>query len=284
MAYIKYKYLLTDKIRQHKIKMMIANLLNIFKLTDKEKIVFMKVLGLGSQPASALARLLEQPRNTVRDILDRLTKLGLLVRTKKANTQYYSVETPQNIERFLEMRKKKTSDIFNQQIDLIKCFGEELQPHKYHLSRPKVTFYEGEDGLRRVYEDTLTSQETIRAYASLYEMYETLPDYFPEYFRRRAKKRIKIRAIFPHCRYALERQKHDKEEFRESRLVPQSKFHFTPEINIYDNKFIIISWKEKLAIMIESQEIADAMKMTFELAWITAGSFTQPAAPAKPHH
>lgn len=260
---------------------MITNLLKIFKLTNKETMVFMKVLGLGNQPASALARLLEQPRNTVRDILDRLTKIGLLTRTKKANTQYYSVETPQNIERFLEMRKKKTTNQFDQQIDFIKRFSEELQPNKYHQSRPKVTFYEGEDGLRRVYEDTLTSQETIRAYASLHEMYETLPGYFPEYFRCRAKKRIKIRVIFPYCRYALERRKHDKEELRESRLVPQSKFHFTPEINMYDNKFIIISWKEKLAIIIESQEIADAMKMAFELAWIAAGSFSLPAKPRR---
>lgn len=259
---------------------MIDNLLNIFKLNDKEKRVFKKVLEIGGQPASALSRLLEQPRNTVRDILDKLTKIGLLARTKKANTQYYSAETPQNIERFLEMRKKKTTGQLDQQIDFIKRFGEELQPHKYHQSRPKVTFYEGEDGLRRVYEDTLTSQETIRAYASLHEMYETLSNYFPEYFKRRAKKKIKIRAIFPYSKEALERCRYDKEELRESRLVSRFKFHFTPEINIYDNKFIIISWREKLAIMIESQEIADAMKAAFELAWITAGS---PFQPAKQH-
>ena len=49
--------------------------------------------------------------------------------------------------------------------------------------------------MRRVYEDTLTSQETIRAYASLHEMYETLSNYFPEYFKRRAKENKNSRNI-----------------------------------------------------------------------------------------
>ena len=53
---------------------MIDNLLNIFKLNDKEKRVFKKVLEIGGQPASALSRLLEQPRNTVRDIWTNLQK------------------------------------------------------------------------------------------------------------------------------------------------------------------------------------------------------------------
>ena len=42
------------------------------------------------------------------------------------------------------------------------------------------------------------------------------------------------------------------------------------EINIYDNKVMIASWREQLGIIIESAEIADVMKKTFELAWAEA--------------
>jgi sugar-specific transcriptional regulator TrmB len=254
---------------------MITNLLKIFDLNEKEKEVFTKLLEFGGQPASEIARLLELPRNTTRDILDRLVKKGLLTRTKKGNTQYYSIETSKNIIKFLEIKRKKDIDTLDQQIEFVEKFSDELQPHKYHRTRPKVTFYEGVDGLKRVYEDSLTSSETIRAYASLHEMYETLPGYFPEYFKRRAKKKIKIRAIFPDGEKARERKALDEKELRESALVPSNAFHFTPEINIYDNKFIIVSWKEKLAIMIESQEIADAMKMAFELSWLQAERFDE---------
>lgn len=260
---------------------MITNLLKIFDLNEKERNVFMQVLQLGGQPASQIARLMEIPRNTARDILDKLAKKGLLSCSRQGNTHYYSVESVPNMLRFLEIQKKRTLSHMDQQIEFVTQYKDALQPNKYHRSRPKVTFYEGQDGLRRVYEDTLTSSETIRAYASLQDMYEGLPNYFPEYFKRRAKRKIHIRAIFPDCKEAYERQLADEKEYRTSLIVPKD-FHFTPEMNIYDNKFIIVSWKEKLAIMIESQEIADAMKAVFELAWLQAQAFNLRSASKRP--
>ena len=62
----------------------------------------------------------------------------------------------------------------------------------------------------------------------------------------------------------------DKYELRESALVPKDKYSFSPEIDIYDNKVMIASWKDKMGIIIESQEIADAMKKVYELAWAEA--------------
>ena len=60
---------------------------------------------------------------------------------------------------------------------------------------------------------------------------------------------------------------------RESLTVPRDKFYFTTETNIYNNKVLIMSWKEKFAILVESQEIADAQKKVFELAWLGARQF-----------
>ncbi len=137
-------------------------------------------------------------------------------------------------------------------------------------NRPKVMFYEGREGMEKVYEDTLTSSEPIRAYASIGDMYSGLPGYFPEYYKRRAGKGIAIRAIVPDTEGGLERKKFDKNEMREIALVPKDVFTFSPEINIYDKKVMIASWKEKLGIIIESHEIADAMKKVFELAWAEA--------------
>ena len=89
-------------------------------------------------------------------------------------------------------------------------------------------------------------------------------------FKRRAGKGIAIRAIIPDTEAGLERKSFDKEEMRETALVPKNAFLFSPEINIYDNKVMIASWREKLGIIIESNEIADAMKKIFELAWVEA--------------
>jgi hypothetical protein len=59
-------------------------------------------------------------------------------------------------------------------------------------NRPRIKFYEGTEGLKYVYEDTLTSTESIRAYATVDDMHKALPNYFPEYYKRRANKNISI--------------------------------------------------------------------------------------------
>ncbi len=133
-----------------------------------------------------------------------------------------------------------------------------------------MKFYEGTEGLRDVYEDTLTSSEPILAYASIDDMHKALPNYFPEYYKRRAQKGISIKGIVPMTEKALERSNFNTSEKREIAFVPPDKYYFSPEINIYDNKVMIASWREKLGIIIESEEIADAMKKIYELAWARA--------------
>ena len=99
-------------------------------------------------------------------------------------------------------------------------------------------------------------------------MHKGLPDFFPEYYQRRGvEKKIHIKAIMPDNPTSIHRAKQDKKENRESVLIPQDKYDFSPEINIYDDKVLIASWREKMAIIIKSKEIADLHKKMYELCW-----------------
>ena len=51
------------------------------------------------------------------------------------------------------------------------------------------------------------------------------------------------------------------------KLIPKSKYEFSPEMNIFDDKVLIASWREKMAIIIQSQEIADLHKKMYDLLW-----------------
>jgi len=145
---------------------------------------------------------------------------------------------------------------------------KELQT-RYHpqSTKPKVSYYEGKEGLIKVYDDTLTSSETIRSFACYDMMRGEFSDYFKTYYERRSKNRIPIRCIHPDTPLDAKEAKRDKEEWRESRLLPHKTHYFTPEIQVYDNKLSIVSWKEILGIVIESPEIYDSFKAIFELAW-----------------
>lgn len=98
-------------------------------------------------------------------------------------------------------------------------------------------------------------------------------DYFKDYFKRRVEHNVKVRVIVPDDPDTLRVIARDKEELRESLVVPRDKFYFTTETNIYNNKILIVSWKEKFAVVIESQEITDAQRKVFELAWLGAKQF-----------
>ena len=202
-------------------------------------------------------------RTTGYDILGSLVNKGLVSVSGKEPKQEYAAEPPQAITDYLKRQVSQTEEHIKRK--------EGLMPELILLhavkNRPKIRFYEGTDGLKQVYEDTLTSHEAIRAYATVDDMHKALPNYFPTYYKRRAEKNISIRAIVPETPTGRERQTHDIEEKREIAFVPADKYYFSPEINVYDNKVMIASWREKLGIIIESEEIADAMKKIYELAW-----------------
>lgn len=253
--------------------LILTNILKSFQLTEKEIKVFMKVLELGVQPASSIARYCEMPRNTVRSILDNLVKKGLMIKTNRANTQYYITEQKDNLIKALKYKKMRQEEETANQIDLLEKYGNELSSRHWAQSRPRITFYEGIAGLEKVYEDTLTAKNGLKSWASYDNLMKSIPHYFDTYFNRRAQKKIPMRSIHPDTELAREGQKRDKEELRESALIPADKFAWTPEIQVYNNKINIASWKDKLGIIIESQEIADALRTIFDLSYEAAKQY-----------
>lgn len=230
---------------------------------EKEAKVYLALLSLGKGTVSQIAREAGILRTTTYDILDSLVSKDLVNVSGKEPKQEYVAEEPGKLALLIQREIKKQEQALHEAEGLI----PQLTSIHNVSARPKVMFYEGKEGMEHVYEDTLTSHEPIRAYANVKEMHDALPAYFPKYYQRRTEKGISIRAIVPANEAGKNRAIKDAQEARESALVPADKYYFSPEINIYDNKVMIASWKEKLGIIIESHEIADAMKTIYELAW-----------------
>ena len=234
--------------------------------SEKEVLVYLALLKLGKGTVTQISRKAGINRPTGYHILASLAVKELVNASGKEPKQEYVAESPDQIEKLL-LKKIENDQAF---IKEAKKIIPELKSMHNVADRPKVSFYEGKEGLEKVYEDTLTSHEPIRAYATYDDMQKALPGYFPDYFFRRAKKGIPIRAIFPFTPAGIKLSEDDAIQKRETAMIPADKYYFSPEINIYDNKIMIASWKEKLGIVIESREIADAMKKVFELSWAEA--------------
>ena len=138
--------------------------------------------------------------------------------------------------------------------------------------KPKISFYEGVEGIKRVFEETLKLKqgEEIVAIATAEHIHETMQDWVPKYLAKRIKKGITMRVIAEDSEIARVHADNDKNELRESILVDKDKFPFSNEINIFKDKVMIASYKDLMGVIIESREVANTQRAFFELAWLGA--------------
>lgn len=250
---------------------MINSLLKQLNFSDKESIVYLALLEIGSGKANDLAKKTDLNRTTVYDICETLMQKGLISKYKKGAGTYFNALDPKHLLNYLDREQEERVKEIAKQKSKVQALLPQLisLQNIYGKTKPKVQFFEGEKGMREAYEDTLQSKEMILAYANVETVHQGLPNFFPEYYKRRAKSKIFIRAIFPRNKLSIERAKVNQEEMRDTRFLPAADLTFSPEVNIYNNKILIASWKEKIAIIIESKELADLQKLTFNLLWNT---------------
>ena len=231
---------------------------------QKDAKVYLALLELGPATATQIARKAKINRTTSYDILDSLVGDGLVNLIGETKIQKYAAESPEKVIKFLEDKILKTRE----QLSLAQSLLPQLLSLYNVKEKPKVKFYDGTEGMQEAFEDTLSADGEILAYAVGEEIFKAMTEkYVRGYFKRRVLKNIRVRVIAPDTPGSRAVAVNDAAELRTSLLVPSDKFYFSIEMNIYNNKIIIASWKEKFAIIIEREEIAGAQRKIFELAW-----------------
>lgn len=241
---------------------MLTNVLKNIGLTEKEARVYISCLELGSAVTSEIGKRAKINRVTTYDILEKLIKKGFINHVTKHQIKYFSATNPDLV---FDETKKKFDDFKKALPDLKRLHGE--TPH------PRISYFEGIEGIKAIYADTLTSKTDILNYANSREIREYWPTYDEEYVSKRAKKKIFLRGIAIMDMEGMKVASENKKYYRNIRLIPKKKYDFTNEINIYDNKVAIISFGEGLiGMIIESKEIADTQRAIFKMAWELASS------------
>lgn len=247
---------------------MIQDILRALHFSDKESTIYLALIKIGSCTPAILSRKTGLNRTTIYDLLEILSRKGLVSNYKKGASTYFFAHNPRELAAYFEREKNEyvmKAEKLEQGITSI--IPELISLQNQSSTKPKVQFFEGERGLREAYEDTLSSKGRILAYTNVEEMFEALPNFFPEYFKRRAKSKIAIDAVFVQNEKSRERAKRDNEELRRTKFLPDPSLTFSPEVKIYNDKMLIASWKEKMAIIIESKEFVDQQRIIFNLLW-----------------
>jgi sugar-specific transcriptional regulator TrmB len=206
-------------------------------------------------------------RSSAYVILESLKTKGLAGTSDDKKVRQYVAASPEMLHRVASDMAKKQEDIRN---SINNILPELKALNKDAKHKPKVTVFEGKEGLIAAFESTLNCREKIMRVASSVENLLNIlpPDYFPTYLKRRIQKKVKMYGIHPDGHFLRRILKLDPDNFDESVGIPSERFTIPADLAIFDDKIGLMSPKDGgVAIIIENQEAADVMKNIFDLAF-----------------
>lgn len=239
-------------------------------LTDEEARVYVACLEVNGGPISVIAKKAGVHRVSCYHTIENLLKKQLLSQYTKKGVKCVAPEPPEQLLHLAEERMKTAKSIL-----------PELRLLASALSfKPIMRSYEGAEGVKRVFEESLTAKGEILGYTNLRQFIDFSPLFFENYTQQKLRKNIKTRFLSPNTVesvHVMDRflPKKFNRNLLEILLVNKEQFPFENEILIFGNSVGIVSLKkeELLGVIIESPTFARTMKAVFDLAWLGATAF-----------
>ncbi len=225
--------------------------------------VYVAALELGEATIQRLAHKSGVNRSTIYTFIDELKSRGYLLETRKGKRKVYSAVHP---ERLVEMEKNRFEELERMLPELLAINNESQR-------KPRVTYYEGWQGIEEVYGDMLRDKKEITAYEDVEHLKGALParifDWFP---KERAKRDILIRSISRDTKEAREFSKRNIGLLREVKFIKAA--DFKTDINIYGDKVALMDLRsdQPFCVLIENPHLADTMRILWKHFWDTLES------------
>lgn len=243
-------------------------------LTKVQAEIFDCLLQNGSQKANNIAKKTKRPRGVVYKGLEELISLKLALKKEgKAGITIFSAEHPANLEQILD---KKEKDLARAKSTLESSLPDLVSAFNLISNKPGVKFYEGEEGLIKVLEDTLTSKTEICLLLNKESLNQedTFREVNAQYKKKREKLNIKKKILRIGVEpFHEENLGDDYEKITDIRYLNRPTSPFKSSFQIYDNKisFQVINKEQIISIIIEDRNIYEMNKFIFDCLWDDAG-------------
>lgn len=243
---------------QSKLTKKLKEILINIGLNHKEAAVYLATLELNEDRAAAIAQHAKLNRVTTYDILQKLMAKAYVSATEKDGVKRFTALDPSLL----------LQDVRKHQEEFEHALPEFLRLHG-RSHQPRVIYYEGLAGIKRIYQDQLKSKTEILNYANSKRIREFWPNYDQEFVAERAKRKIFLRGLTLDDEDGRNVVAENAKYYRDIRTVKPNHFHMTNEINIYEDKVSIISFgkNELIGMLIHSPEIAETQKGIFMMLW-----------------
>lgn len=124
---------------------MITKDLEQFGLAEKEAKIYLAVLELGEANIQQIAQKSGVKRTTAYDVINSLKEKRLLTEMAKGKKALFSAEDPRKLEGQLDEKKETLKKILPELLSITNLLDK----------KPTIKFYEGDEGIKEVYKDTL---------------------------------------------------------------------------------------------------------------------------------
>ncbi len=233
-------------------------------LTNDQAETYQFLLESGGLTPPQLMKLNGETRTNAYMSLAKLEELGLAKRDEQTKKLTYLPVSPAKLEQLLMDRQLQLQQ---QKQELKNELPELLNTYYSNSTRPGIRFYEGNDSLKRVYQDHLDEGKNVYFLRTPADE-EFFGEELYKYMEKRAEKGINAHGIAPFSHARVEySKKHDKRLKREMSYCKPEQYTAPVEISIYGNKTAFISFRKEVVVsIIDSPQIAQAMRELFSLA------------------
>lgn len=236
-------------------------------LTIDQAKIYEVLLGTPLLPARIIAKNAGVGRELTYGLLKKLEEINLVERLSDKKIILFRVKHPRQIKNLL---LKKEEEFLNAQKSYHDTMGQILAEYNIAHNKPFIKFYEGKDGLKKVYEHINKYAKEVRVIRSLYD-YENseIRAMITDQLQKQAEKNILSYVLSP----ALPHMKEEKLLFDPKRnivrkIVDKKNFSLPAQVIIYNNTVSITTMKDDIiTTIIENKDIADTFKKVFEYAW-----------------
>lgn len=240
-------------------------------LDEKEAKTYEALLKYGQLGIGALLTKLPYKRGDLYNILYGLRDKGLVTQTLNNRKIAFRPNEPHHLETYVLERKEKLQEA---QTVIGSVLPNLTELYRLTTDKPIVRVFEGFEGLKELYQDTISTNQPITAFLGLYEAEPRLRQWLAEsYVTERVEHKIPARVLVATDLKDKEGKNYaglDKQELRESRVIDRDKFPCRLEVQVYGNKVSFTNHNKndaQVGVLIDNKLIAESIQSLLDLAW-----------------
>jgi len=248
-------------------------------LSYEEAEVYTILLKNGPLAASAINKETLIKRGLVYKTLDRLVKLGLVKkREEEGKVALFIPNHPSHLTEVLD-EKQRTLEASRASLDA--TLRNMSSDYNLSSGKPGIQFFEGVSGMKNIYSDIVATGKDFHLIRSVFEpVYKNkIEPVIMEFIKKRIKRGTWVVALTPNDLSEESRKDlkaKDEEQLMNRTFIDTKQYTSPVEIDIYGNKVAFLSFgKELIGTIVESPQIAQAMRELFLLAKKGAGTPTK---------